>query len=77
MNHEGIFAGGSSGSAIAAIQRLCVRLPRATRILTILPDRGERYLDTVYDDDWLSRMKDRHLARTASNLNTLAMEPTA
>jgi cysteine synthase A len=62
---------------IAAIQRLCVRLPRATRILTVLPDRGERYLDTVYDDQWLSRMKDRHLARTANNPTNLSMEQTA
>lgn len=63
VKHEAIFAGGSSGSVIAAIQRLCARLQHAARILTILPDRGERYLDTVYDDEWLSRMKNRHLAR--------------
>lgn len=63
VKHEGIFAGGSSGSVIAAIQRLSARLQHAARILTILPDRGERYLDTVYDDEWLSRMKNRHLAR--------------
>ncbi|CAM5314828.1 2,3-diaminopropionate biosynthesis protein SbnA [Thauera mechernichensis] len=61
VKHEGIFAGGSSGSVIAAIQRLCARLPHSARILTILPDRGERYLDTVYNDEWLSRMRDRHL----------------
>jgi len=63
VKHEGIFAGGSSGSVIAAIQRLSARLHHAARILTILPDRGERYLDTVYNDEWLSRMRDRHLAR--------------
>lgn len=63
VKHEGIFAGGSSGSVIAAIQRLSLHLPHATRILTILPDRGERYLDTVYDDEWLLRMKNRHLER--------------
>lgn len=63
VKHEGIFAGGSSGSVIAAIQRLSARLRHAARILTILPDRGDRYLDTVYDDEWLSRMKNRHLAR--------------
>ena len=76
VKHEGIFAGGSSGSAIAAIQRLCARVPRAARILTILPDRGERYLDTVYDDDWMSRMKDRHLVR-ASQAPLNAMGQTA
>jgi cysteine synthase A len=63
VKHEGIFAGGSSGSVIAAIQRLSACLHHAARILTILPDRGERYLDTVYDDEWLSRMKNRHLTR--------------
>ncbi|SDY18785.1 cysteine synthase A [Collimonas sp. OK242] len=61
---EGIFAGGSSGSVIAAIQHLSAGLSRPARILTILPDRGDRYLDTVYDDDWLARMQERHLIRT-------------
>jgi cysteine synthase A len=63
VEREGIFAGGSSGSVIAAIQRLSASLLRPARILTILPDRGDRYLDTVYDDDWLSRMQERHAIR--------------
>lgn len=65
VKHEGIFAGGSSGSVIAATQRLCARVQRPARILTVLPDRGERYLDTVYDDKWVSRMRDRHLTRVS------------
>lgn len=77
VKHEGIFAGGSSGSVIAAIQRLSAYLPRDARILTILPDRGERYLDTVYDDEWLSRMKDRHLVRTSKNSINTPIEQTA
>lgn len=68
VQREGIFAGGSSGSVIAAIQRLCPHLPRAARVLTILPDRGERYLDTVYDDDWLARIHQRHHASPAKRL---------
>jgi cysteine synthase A len=64
VEREGIFAGGSSGSVIAAIQRLSASLLRPARILTILPDRGDRYLDTVYDDDWLSRMQERHVIRS-------------
>ncbi|SFI14981.1 cysteine synthase A [Collimonas sp. OK307] len=68
---EGIFAGGSSGSVIAAIQHLAAGLPRPARILTILPDRGDRYLDTVYDDDWLARMQERHVIRTTDiSINT-------
>lgn len=72
VKHEGIFAGGSSGSVIAAIQRLSSQAPRGARILTVLPDRGERYLDSVYDDEWLSRMKDRHLDRTSHLLGQIA-----
>jgi cysteine synthase A len=49
---EGILAGGSSGAAVAAIERLRPDLPDRWRILTILPDRGERYLDQIYDDEW-------------------------
>lgn len=51
---EGIFAGGSSGSVVAAVRRRLAELPRPCRIVAILPDRGDRYLDLVYDDDWLA-----------------------
>lgn len=50
---EGILAGGSSGAVIAAVQRLAPELARGSRVVTILPDRGERYMDRVYDDDWM------------------------
>jgi 2,3-diaminopropionate biosynthesis protein SbnA len=51
---EGILAGGSSGAVIAAVQRLAPQLPRGARVVTILPDRGERYMELVYDDDWFA-----------------------
>lgn len=57
LAREGIFAGGSSGSVIAAIRKLLPTLPRPCRVLTLLPDRGERYLDLVYDDDWLAQLR--------------------
>jgi N-(2-amino-2-carboxyethyl)-L-glutamate synthase len=53
LRGEGILAGGSSGAAIAAVQRIAATLPPSARIVTILPDRGERYMDLVYDDDWV------------------------
>lgn len=56
---EGILGGGSAGAVVAAITRLLPDLPRPCRLLTLLPDRGERYLDLVYDDDWLQRVADR------------------
>ncbi|MNM85244.1 putative siderophore biosynthesis protein SbnA [compost metagenome] len=56
---EGIFAGGSSGSVIAAIQKLLPELQGTVRIATLLPDRGDRYMDLVYDDEWLRAVKER------------------
>lgn len=40
---EGIIAGSSSGANIAAIRKLARRIESGT-IVTVLPDRGERYL---------------------------------
>jgi 2,3-diaminopropionate biosynthesis protein SbnA len=51
LRAEGILAGGSSGSVIAALDRLVGRLPGPARICTLLPDRGERYLGLVYGAD--------------------------
>jgi N-(2-amino-2-carboxyethyl)-L-glutamate synthase len=50
---EGLLAGGSSGSVIAAIRKFTSRLPDNAVVVTVLPDRGERYLDSVYNRDWL------------------------
>src|SRR5436305_3935133 len=55
---EGIVAGGSSGAVVAAIGRLRPRLPAQWQVLTVLPDRGDRYLDQVYDDAWVDRLPD-------------------
>jgi cysteine synthase A len=53
---EGILAGGSSGAVVAAIGRLRSRLPTGWQVLTVLPDRGDRYLDQVYDDEWVAQL---------------------
>lgn len=53
---EGIFAGGSSGSVVAAVQKIIPKLPVGARVATILPDRGERYLDSVYDEAWVQKL---------------------
>jgi cysteine synthase A len=53
---EGILAGGSSGAVVAAIERLRPRLPEHWQVLTVLADRGDRYLDQVYDDAWVARL---------------------
>jgi 2,3-diaminopropionate biosynthesis protein SbnA len=52
---EGIFAGGSSGSVVAALKKLQVTFPPHYRVVTIFPDRGDRYLETIYNDEWFSK----------------------
>lgn len=41
--HEGILAGSSSGAALAAALRLAARIDKGN-IVTVFPDRGDRYL---------------------------------
>jgi cysteine synthase A len=49
---EAILAGGSSGAVISALEALRPRIPDGSVCAVIVADRGERYLDTIYDDDW-------------------------
>jgi len=52
---EGILAGGSSGAAIFAALKVAPRFGRDDNIVVILPDTGERYLSTVYNDEWMAK----------------------
>jgi len=51
---EGLLCGGSSGAAIHAALKVASRFnSEDDNIVVILPDTGERYLSTVYNDEWL------------------------
>jgi N-(2-amino-2-carboxyethyl)-L-glutamate synthase len=51
---EAIVAGGSSGAIISAIERVKESIHPGALCVAILPDRGERYLDTIYCDGWVN-----------------------
>lgn len=53
--HYGLLLGGSSGSLLAAIRMTASDLAPDTVIGALSPDFGERYLSTVYDDEWVSK----------------------
>lgn len=53
VDRESILAGGSSGAVIAAVQRIRHRIPDGSDCVVILPDGGDRYLDTIYSDTWV------------------------
>ena len=52
---EGLFAGGSSGSAMWAALEVAAKESERKRIVVILPDSGNRYLSKCYNDDWMRR----------------------
>jgi N-(2-amino-2-carboxyethyl)-L-glutamate synthase len=56
LQSEGIFTGGSSGASVAALKKLVNSLDTRENIVTVFPDRGDRYIDTVYDEQWVSRL---------------------
>jgi cystathionine beta-synthase len=53
VRQEGIFAGGSSGAALAGAVKYCRRLPAGRIPVVIFPDSGSRYLSKFYDDKWM------------------------
>jgi N-(2-amino-2-carboxyethyl)-L-glutamate synthase len=57
VKEEGIFAGGSSGSVVAAIKKLIPHIPKGSCIATLFPDRGDRYMDLVYNAEWRANLQ--------------------
>ena len=54
VRREAILAGGSSGAVIAAVGRVKDLIPEGANCVAILADRGERYLDTIYSNSWVT-----------------------
>ena len=60
LGTHGLFAGGSSGSAYAAVKRYAATMARARRrpkVLFLCADRGTPYLDTVFDPAWAGKLE--------------------
>jgi len=56
LREEGIYAGGSSGSAVVGALRYAESLDKPERILVILPDSGNRYASKIYNEAWMREM---------------------
>ena len=54
VKHEAILAGGSSGAVLMAVAQIKGDIKAGATCVAIFPDRGERYLDTIYSDGWVS-----------------------
>jgi len=53
VHQEGIFAGGSSGSALAGAMKYAAKLTPEHLVVVIFPDSGSRYLSKFYDNKWM------------------------
>ncbi len=54
---EGILAGGSAGTALAAAVKYVERTKIQGNIVVILPDTGRNYLSKCHSDEWMERKK--------------------
>jgi cystathionine beta-synthase len=54
LSREGILAGSSSGTLLAAALRYCREQKTAKRVVTFVCDSGNKYLSKVFDDFWLA-----------------------
>ncbi|MGY3802628.1 cysteine synthase family protein [Pigmentibacter ruber] len=52
---EGLLLGGSTGAIVAAGVSYALTLQKEQSILMINPDRGDRYLDTIYNKQWIEK----------------------
>lgn len=55
VKDEALLCGGSSGAVLMAVEMFKHRIPRDANCVAIFPDRGERYLDTIYSSSWVDQ----------------------
>ncbi len=57
VNEQMLFCGGSSGAAYFGAKSVLKNLKKNVDALIICPDRGDAYLDTIYNEDWVMKIK--------------------
>ena len=53
LRHEGILAGSSSGTLLAAALAWCRKQNEPKHVVTLICDTGNKYLTRAFDDGWL------------------------
>jgi cysteine synthase A len=59
LRDHAVFAGGSSGACYFAAKNYMKTngiIRNSAKALIIVPDSGESYVDTIYNDEWLSKL---------------------
>ena len=53
LQEEGIYTGGSGGSAVVGALKYAKENPSVKDILLVVPDSGNRYASKIYNDQWM------------------------
>jgi len=54
LRKEGIFGGSSTGTLVAGALRYCREQQKAKRVVSFVPDTGNKYLSKMYNDFWMA-----------------------
>src|SRR5213082_1946170 len=54
LHKEGIFGGSSTGTLVAGALRFCRQQTKPKRVVTLVPDTGNKYLSKMYNDFWMA-----------------------
>lgn len=54
LKSEALLAGGSAGGIITAVEAVRSTIPDGANCVLLFADRGERYIDTIYSDAWVT-----------------------
>ena len=65
LAEEGIFGGSSTGTLLAAALKYCRSRTKPERVVSFVPDSGNKYLSKMYNDYWLTDQGFRERAHHA------------
>ncbi len=54
LRKEGIFGGSSTGTLVAGALRYCREQTKPKRVVSFVPDTGNKYLSKMYNDFWMA-----------------------
>ena len=62
LRKEGIFGGSSTGTLVAGALRYCREQKQPKRVVSLVPDTGNKYLSKMYNDFWMAEQGFIHRA---------------
>src|SRR5580765_352445 len=54
LHKEGIFGGSSTGTLVAGALRYCRQQTKPKRVVSFVPDTGNKYLSKIYNEFWMA-----------------------